>query len=147
VQQWRFLTEEEDPHQSRGGNHRLTKIRRFDRRTERAQTKPLTRRSQRYPQIPHTMHRLGVIVHQSWNRFWTSTSNSRSWKLNLRKRFRALEHSRRGEAEPVYISRVQTRWKFGSNSNFTIYKIRKSLEIHILCSKYYRCFQKFQKFS
>jgi hypothetical protein len=24
-------------------------------------------------------------------------------------------------------------------------KIRKSLEIHILCSKYYICFQKFQK--
>jgi hypothetical protein len=25
------------------------------------------------------------------------------------------------------------------------FKIRKSLEIHILCSKYYRCFQKFQE--
>jgi hypothetical protein len=40
---------------------------------------------------------------------------------------------------------------FGRDKNsvkiriFTIFKIRKSLEIHILCSKYYRYFQKFQK--
>jgi hypothetical protein len=31
------------------------------------------------------------------------------------------------------------------NSDFTIFKIRKILEIYILCSKYYICFQKFQK--
>jgi hypothetical protein len=42
-------------------------------------------------------------------------------------------------------SRVRTRWKFGSNSDFTIYKIRKSLEIHISCLKYYRCFKNFRK--
>jgi hypothetical protein len=35
--------------------------------------------------------------------------------------------------------------KIWVNSDFTIYKIQKSLEIHIFCSKYYRCFQKFQK--
>jgi hypothetical protein len=28
------------------------------------------------------------------------------------------------------------------NSDFTIFKIRKNLEIHILCSKYYRCCKK-----
>jgi hypothetical protein len=27
----------------------------------------------------------------------------------------------------------------------TIYNILKSLEIHFLCSKYYKCFQKFEK--
>jgi hypothetical protein len=45
----------------------------------------------------------------------------------------------------IYIVGVQTRLKFGSNSELTIYKIRKSLEIHISRSKYYRCLQKIQK--
>jgi hypothetical protein len=30
--------------------------------------------------------------------------------------------------------------KIRVNSDFTIYKIEKSLQIHILCSKYYKCF-------
>jgi hypothetical protein len=127
----------------------LTEIQRSDRRTRRAPTKPWTRRTQRYPRIPQTMHGLRVIAHRSyrrsWNRFRTSASNFGSWELNLRKLFHALERARRGEAEHVYIVGVRARWKFGSNSNFTIYKIRKSLEIHILCSKYYRCFQKLQE--
>jgi hypothetical protein len=45
----------------------------------------------------------------------------------------------------IYIYMVRTRWKFGSNTKFTIYKIQKSIEIHILCSKYYRCFQNSRK--
>jgi hypothetical protein len=102
---------EEDPRWSRVENRRLTEIRRFDRWTGRAQTKPLTRRTQWYPWIPQIMHGLGVIARRSWNRFRTSASNSGSWELNLEKPFRALERARRREAGHVYISSVRTRWK------------------------------------
>ena len=96
-------------------------------------------------QILQTMHILRVIAHRSCNRFRTSASNSESWELNLGKPFHALEQAWRGEVGHVYIVGVWARWKFSSNLDFTIYKIWKSLEIHILCSKYYRCIQKFQK--
>jgi hypothetical protein len=39
-----------------------------NQRTERAATKPSTRRTQRYPRIWQTMHELGVIARRSWNR-------------------------------------------------------------------------------
>jgi hypothetical protein len=85
----------------------LAEIQRSDRRTGRA----ATRRTQRYPRISQTMHRLGVIARRSWNRFRTSASNSGSWELNLGKPFRALERARLEEVGHVYISRVQMRWK------------------------------------
>jgi hypothetical protein len=55
--------------------------------------------------------------------------------------FRALEWAPRGEAGHLYISKVRTRWKFSSNLDLPfLKKIWKSIEIHILFSKYYRCF-------
>jgi hypothetical protein len=66
------LTGEEDPRRSRDEIRRLPEIRGFNRRTERAVTKPSTRRTQRYPQIPQMMNGLGVITRRScrcsWNR-------------------------------------------------------------------------------
>jgi hypothetical protein len=73
------------------------------------------------------MHGFGVIARgscrRSWNRseLWRAIPGAR--KLNLGKPFRAVEQARRGEAEHVYIVGVQMRWKFGSNSDFIIYKI------------------------
>jgi hypothetical protein len=62
------LTGEEDPRRSREEIRRLLEIRGSNRRTERAATKPLTRRTQRYPRIRQTMHGFGVIARRSWNR-------------------------------------------------------------------------------
>jgi hypothetical protein len=62
------LTGEEDPHWSREEIRRLPEIRGSNRRTERAATKPSTGRTQWYPRIRQTMHRLGVIARRSWNR-------------------------------------------------------------------------------
>jgi hypothetical protein len=56
----------------------------------------------------------------------------RELEIESGKPFCVLEWARRGETRHVYIVGVRTRWKFGSNSDFTIYKIRKSLEIHIV---------------
>jgi hypothetical protein len=56
------LTGEEDPRRSREEIRRLPEIRRSNRRTKRTPTKPSTRRTQRYPRIRQTMHRLGVIA-------------------------------------------------------------------------------------
>jgi hypothetical protein len=53
----------------------------------------------------------------------SSVSNSGSWELNLRKLFCDSECARWGEAGLIYIVGVRTRWKFGSNSDFIIYKI------------------------
>jgi hypothetical protein len=64
-EKWWLLTGEEDPHRSRGEICRLMEIGGSDRRTERALTKPSTRRTQRYPQISQTMHGLGVIARRS----------------------------------------------------------------------------------
>jgi hypothetical protein len=63
------------------GNPRLPKIRGSNRRTERAATKPSTRRTQRYPRIRQTMHRLGVIARRSWNRpeLRRAISRARDW--------------------------------------------------------------------
>jgi hypothetical protein len=66
------LTGEEDPRRSRDEIRRLPEIWGSNRRTERAVTKPSTRRTQRYPRIPQTMHGLRVIARRScrpsWNR-------------------------------------------------------------------------------
>ena len=62
------LTGEEDPRRSREEIRRLPEIQGSNRRTERAATKPSTRRTQRYPRILQTMHGLGVIARRSWNR-------------------------------------------------------------------------------
>jgi hypothetical protein len=64
------LTGEEDPRRSREEIRRLPEIRGSNRRIERAATKPSTRRTQRYPRIPQTMHRLGVIARRSCRRSW-----------------------------------------------------------------------------
>jgi hypothetical protein len=64
------LTGEEDPRRSREEIHRLPEIRGSNRRTERAATKPSTRRTQRYPRIRQTMHELRVIARQSCRRSW-----------------------------------------------------------------------------
>jgi hypothetical protein len=58
---------DEDPRRSREEIRRLPEIRGSNRQTERAATKPSTRRTQRYPRIPQTMHGLGVIARRSWN--------------------------------------------------------------------------------
>jgi hypothetical protein len=62
------LTGEEDPCRRREEIRRLSEIGGSNRRTERAATKPSTRRTQRYPRIRQTMHGLGVIARRSWNR-------------------------------------------------------------------------------
>jgi hypothetical protein len=62
------LTGKEDPRRRREKIHRLPEIRGSNRRTERAGTKPSTRRTQRYPRIRQTMHGLRVIARRSWNR-------------------------------------------------------------------------------
>jgi hypothetical protein len=49
-----------------------------DRRTECAPTKPLMRRTQRYPQIPQTMHRFGVIARRSCRRNWNRSELRRA---------------------------------------------------------------------
>jgi hypothetical protein len=49
-----------------------------DRRTECAPTKPLMRRTQRYPQIPQTMHRFGVIARRSCRRSWNRSELRRA---------------------------------------------------------------------
>jgi hypothetical protein len=64
------LTGEEDPRWSREEIRRLPEIRGSNRRTERAATKPVTRRTQRYPRIRQTMHGLGVIACRSCRRSW-----------------------------------------------------------------------------
>jgi hypothetical protein len=61
---------EEDPRRSREEIRRLSQIRGSNRRTEHAATKPSTRRTQRYPRIPQTMHGLGVIARRSCRRSW-----------------------------------------------------------------------------
>jgi hypothetical protein len=66
----KVLTGEEDPRRSRKKIRRLLEIRGSNRRTERAATKPSTRRTQRYPRIPQTMHGLGVIARRSCRRSW-----------------------------------------------------------------------------
>jgi hypothetical protein len=63
------LTGEEDSRRSREEIHRLLEIRGSNRQTERVPTKPSTRRMQRYPRIPQTMHGLGVSARRSWNRY------------------------------------------------------------------------------
>jgi hypothetical protein len=62
------LTGEEDPRRNREEIHRLSEIRGYNRRTERAATKHSTRPTQRYPRIRQTMHRLGVIARRSCRR-------------------------------------------------------------------------------
>jgi hypothetical protein len=64
------LTGKEDSRQSREEIRRLPEIRRSNRRTERAATKPSTRRTQRYHRIRQTMHGLGVIARRSCRRSW-----------------------------------------------------------------------------
>jgi hypothetical protein len=64
------FTGEEDPRRSREEIRRLSEIRGSNRRTERAATKPSTRRMQRHPWIRQTMHGLGVIAHRSCRRSW-----------------------------------------------------------------------------
>jgi hypothetical protein len=145
VQQWRFLTGEEDPCRSREEIRRLPQIRGSNRRTERTATKPSTRRTQRYPRIPQTMHGLGVIARRSWNRpeLRRAIPGARDWIR--RKRF--VFWNGLDEMKPdmyIYLGFGRDK-KFGLIQILPFFKIRKSLEIHILCSKYYICFQKFQK--
>jgi hypothetical protein len=64
------LTGEEDSYRSREEIRRLPEIRGSNRRIERAATKPSMRRTQQYPRIPQTMHRLGVIARRSCRRSW-----------------------------------------------------------------------------
>ena len=149
MQQWRFLTGEEDPRRSRGEICRLPEIWGSNRWTERAATKPSTRRTQRYPRIPQTMHGLGVIARRSCRRSWNrpelrrAIPGARDWIW--RKRF--VFWNGLDEMKPdIYIS-----LGFGWDENsvkiriLLFLKFEKSLEIHILCLKYYICFQKFQK--
>src|SRR5688572_15887412 len=91
------------------------------------------------------MHGLGVIARRSCRRSWNrpelrrAIPGARDWSWGKRFVFcNGLD-----EMKPdMYIYLGFGRDK---NSDFTIFKIRKRLEIHILCSKYYRHFQKFQK--
>jgi hypothetical protein len=104
---WRRLIREEDSHWSRGGNHRLTEIWRSDRRTRHAQTNPSDSADD-----ARIGSNCSPKLSLEFDPLRTSASNSASWKFNMGKPFRALERARQGEAEHVYISRVQTRWKF-----------------------------------
>jgi hypothetical protein len=85
------LTGEEDPRRSRKKIRRLPEIRGSNRRTEHTATKPLTRRTQRYPRIPQTMHGLGVIARRSCRRSWNCPELRRAipgaWDWIWRKRF------------------------------------------------------------
>ena len=149
MQQWRFLTGEEDPRRSRGEIRRLPEIRGSNRRTERAATKPSTRRTQRYPRIRQTMHGLGVIARRSCRRSWNrpelrrAIPGARDWIWGKRFVFwNGLD-----EMKPdMYIYLGFGRDKNSVKIRILLFlKFEKSLEIHILCSKYYRYFQKFQK--
>jgi hypothetical protein len=91
---------------------------------------------------------LGTTMEVSHRGRRPSTEPMRSPSINGDSEFRSTNRTRPDEAldeTNAAIIRFHKRWKFGSDSDFTIYKIQKCLEIHILCSKHYRCFQKFQK--
>ena len=106
--------------------------------------KPSTRRTQRYPRIPQTMHGLGV-ARRSWNRPELRRAipgaSDRIWG----KRF--VFWNGLDEMKPdMYIYLGFGRDKNSVKIRILLFlKFEKSLEIHILCLKYYICFQKFQK--
>jgi hypothetical protein len=112
VQQWKFLTGEENPRRSRGEIRRLTEIRRSDQRIGHAPMKPSTRRTQRYPWITQTMHELRVIARRSWNRceLRRAISGARDW---IWRNCFVLWNGLDEEKPDKYISRVRMRWKFG----------------------------------
>jgi hypothetical protein len=72
------ITGEEDPRRSREEIRRLPEIRGFNRRTERAATKPSTRRTQGYPRIRQTKHGLVVIARRSCRRSWNRSKLRRA---------------------------------------------------------------------
>jgi hypothetical protein len=143
------LTGEEDPHRSREEIHRLPEIRGSNRQTERAATKPSMRQTQWYPRIPQTMHGLGVIARRSCRRNWNrpelrrAIPGARDWIW--RKRFVFWN----GLYEMKLDMYIYLGFGWDENSVkiqiLLFLKFEKSLEIHILCSKYYRYFQNFQK--
>jgi hypothetical protein len=138
------LTGEKDSRRSRKEIRRLPEIQGSNLRTERAATKPSMRRTQRYPRIRQTIHGLGVIARRSYHRSWNRSelrraiSGARDWIW----RNRFMFWNRLDEMK----SDMYLYLGFGRDENsvkiriLPFFKIRKSLEIHILCSKYYICF-------
>jgi hypothetical protein len=127
------------------GNPSIAGIWGPNQRTEHAPAKPLTRRTQRYPRISQTMHGLGVITRRSWNR-----SELRRAILGARDRIwrnRFVFWNGLDEIKPNMYIYLGFRRDRNSVKNWILpfLKFGKSLEIHILCSNYYRYFQKFQK--
>jgi hypothetical protein len=63
----RELTGQDDLAEAERKQRRLGTNRRPDRQIEGTKMNLLTRRTQRYPRIPLTMHEFKVIAHWSWN--------------------------------------------------------------------------------
>ena len=106
-QQWRETHRRRRSSLEPRKNHRLAAKRRLDRRIESTGTKLSTRRMQRYPRIPPTMHGLKLIAHQSYRRSWN--------RPELRRAILGTVNNERVPA--IYIARVWRYFIFFGNNH------------------------------